>query len=579
MTKTINKSSMKKIIRFLLLALVFISIFTSLSNTFFEKDNNSVTGNVAKKFVLTQSKSERIVNSVNAESVIKKQTEENESYKTIKVFNDKGDLLATNPTDIDALKTTSNIFNIEMGPTASSAIQNIQIEGISKENIDKDLVILSDVPTTNTNFAEFESLSSSAPLINFKSITLDYGYICAGPRYKIYKCVDWDYVNGICLNDSSWVAIRVLTAGLHRVKLTLTPEDPGIGIGPDPYGAVCGDRYCEGENYGESCTSCALDCGDCSAEKKVTFWSWLWNWLTGAVIVDTPITGKAILENSSMEIDNTETDNSEINNNETEINGIDNNEINNQEFDNTEIGNNDIGNNEIGTNEGLDIPTNNYCVEIWECGDWSPYSSDGFRERICIDKNKCGTTINQPPLQEKCEWMDYVEEPEIEERKLNPFRVIIATIIFLIIIYVIIMSIKLFNRMFKEIMSLKPKKPKKRKRRDRFEIIKERLTELSQEVKYTNNVEPVLDRLSEVIKEILKALLGTRQSLSFLNIEHLVSSGALRKSQKEKAINLIHDMEKARFSSEGVTREQMEEFIKRAKSLIPHEINDEEKLV
>jgi hypothetical protein len=38
----------------------------------------------------------------------------------------------------------------------------------------------------------------------------------------------------------------------------LTPEDPGLGLGPNPYISYCGDNYCD---VGENLDTCSVDCG------------------------------------------------------------------------------------------------------------------------------------------------------------------------------------------------------------------------------------------------------------------------------------------------------------------------------
>ena len=508
-----------------LLNLIFAGIFLLLIIS----SAHAITGQVTRKFYLNEQKIN--INSQAAEGI-------NSFQKTVKVYNEKGDLLGVNPKDIEALKTTSDVFNLNIQPTEAFSIQGITIEGISKENIDKDLVILSDIPSINTAFTNFDVLSSSAPLTDFKNMKLDYGYVCAGPRYKIYKCKDWDYVKGLCRNDTSWVAIKVLNKGLQRVILTLEPEDPGIGIGPDPYGTVCGDSFCEGESFGETCYNCISDCGICVAEKKFSFWSWLLDWLTGAVIVETPAgqVTRIFDEDTSQDY------------------------------------NANIPENVSESNESLKYDENGSCIEIWECDFWGPYNSEGFRVRDCRDKNACGTEITLPPTEEKCQWME--EEPIIvpREYKLKWERVLILIIILIVVLYFILVIYRIIREIFRKIQGRR--KHVLRKRKDRFEALRDKLDALSKQTMYTNNLGGVLDNLSDIVKSTLLALLGTKENLSFLELSHLLKSGSLRPSQREKALDLIREMELVRFSGQNLNKETVLTLIGRAKLLIPREVHE-----
>jgi hypothetical protein len=118
---------------------------------------------------------------------------------------------------------------------------------------------LTDLPTTNSQFTDFDYLFGVRPLEN-KNYTLNLGWVCAGPRYALFKCENWDYENGICLGDKTdWKVYKWLPVGLHYINVTLAPNDPGLGIGPSPYSPYCGDGYCDSN---EDSGSCPIDCGN-----------------------------------------------------------------------------------------------------------------------------------------------------------------------------------------------------------------------------------------------------------------------------------------------------------------------------
>ena len=129
------------------------------------------------------------------------------------------------------------------------------------------IVKLQQLKVDASNFTKFRALLGVEPLVNFTEMTLDMGYVCAGPRYKIFKCENWNFTEGYCNNDTQWLTFMHLSQGLHQINITLKPKDPGLGIGPSPYASYCGDNTCD---EGETCKNCDFDCGKCPIAVGVT---------------------------------------------------------------------------------------------------------------------------------------------------------------------------------------------------------------------------------------------------------------------------------------------------------------------
>ncbi|MBI4441318.1 hypothetical protein HY639_04060, partial [Candidatus Woesearchaeota archaeon] len=133
-------------------------------------------------------------------------------------------------------------------------------------NISK-YVRLQQLPVNASNFTKFQSIIGVEPIANFTEMTIELGYVCAGPRFNVYKCVNWNFTEGRCNNDTEWTVYKQLEKGLLYVNITLRPHDPGLGIGPSPYAPYCGDNTCD---EGETCSNCAFDCGQCKEAPAVT---------------------------------------------------------------------------------------------------------------------------------------------------------------------------------------------------------------------------------------------------------------------------------------------------------------------
>ena len=139
------------------------------------------------------------------------------------------------------------------------AVQRVTVVGAPAGITDiNKLVKLQQVPLTASNFTKFVLILGVEPLANFSEVTLELGYTCIGPRYNVFKCMDWDFLSGKCRNDSAWTAFMSLSQGLALLNITLRPYDPGLGIGPSPFVPYCGDGFCDQD---ESSYTCALDCG------------------------------------------------------------------------------------------------------------------------------------------------------------------------------------------------------------------------------------------------------------------------------------------------------------------------------
>jgi parallel beta-helix repeat protein len=156
----------------------------------------------------------------------------------------------------------------------SSPVAVVTITGSHGSSVSQ-LIDLKDIPEANSNFTQFQDLFSFRPKQNFSKMTLDMGYVCAGPRYAVLKCTDWDYEKGICKEDTNWTVYQWVPAGLHKINVTVSPVDPGLGIGPNPYSPYCGDGYCDvNENIG----SCPFDCGGIS---QISLLDRFFNWISG----------------------------------------------------------------------------------------------------------------------------------------------------------------------------------------------------------------------------------------------------------------------------------------------------------
>ncbi len=126
---------------------------------------------------------------------------------------------------------------------------------------------LQQVPVNASNFTKFESIVGIEPIANFTEMTIELGYVCSGPRYKVFKCADWNFTEGRCNNDTAWIVWQHLPKGLIYVNTSIKPHDPGLGIGPSPYAPYCGDNSCD---EGEMCSNCEFDCGKCPTTETPT---------------------------------------------------------------------------------------------------------------------------------------------------------------------------------------------------------------------------------------------------------------------------------------------------------------------
>ncbi len=502
----------------LLIAILAVLLIISVSVCWIHMDGSSITSSAVKRFVISKSKLEQMqINAQQAET-IKRSLEQ---QKTVKVYDDKGDLIATNPEDIEAVKKQSESFILDIVPTQAASIKGVRIEGVPKKNLDKDLVLLSDVPSNNTKFAKFDSISSAKPIAEFGKMILDYGYICAGPRYKIFKCRDWDYEKGICNNDSSWVPIKMLGQGLHRVIVTLSPQDPGIGIGPDPYAAVCGDGFCEGAEGNEYCTNCPQDCKTCEVEveKEVSWWDWILSFFFGEEeeSIGVLTTGEAVAELPS------------------------------------------------GLLAELDIQPQSLadvCVEDWQCGEWGAYSSDGYRHRACEDFSNCGTTKDKPLLDEKCQWM------EAPIRKVNTvvkwFNIFIFTLILIPSLFFMIFIIQIYYGRFAKSLS----KHRHKKHIYMHKVLMRRLDELAKETAGAKDMQLIMDKLAYLLKRVLLLGLGVRRHMSFPEIILYLEQKETQFPSKAQAIRLVNDLERTRFAAARLRKPRMRSFINRVRALL-----------
>ncbi len=510
----------------LLVAILAVLLIISVSLCWVHIDDglgsDTLTGDAVKKFIISKSKFEQMqINAQQAET-IKRSLEQ---QKTVNIYDAEGGLIATNPEDLEAVKKMGESFSLEIIPTQAASIQSVRIEGVSKDNLDKELVMLSDVPSNNTKFTDFDSVSSAKPVAQFGKMVLDYGYICAGPRYKIFKCKDWDYEKGICNNESSWVAIKMLGQGLHRVIITLSPEDPGIGIGPDPYATVCGDGFCEGAEGSEFCTNCPDDCKTCEVEveKEYSWWDRIWNWMTEFFIGEEeagpgPLTGEAVAHISQRLF-------------------AEQPDIQPQSLADT-------------------------CVEDWQCGEWGGYSSEGYRHRACEDFNNCGTVKNKPLLDEKCQWM---QEPVKKVNKVVKwFNVFIFMLISIPSLLFIAFIVRIYYKQFAESWF----KHKRKKHIYMHKVLMRRLDELSQETAKAKEMEPIMDKLAVLLKRVLLLGLGIRRHMSFPEITLFLRQKETQFPPKKQAIRLVNDLERTRFATAKLRKRRMRSFISHVRALL-----------
>ncbi len=53
-----------------------------------------------------------------------------------------------------------------------------------------------------------------------------------------------------------------------------------------------------------------------------------------------------------------------------------------------------------------------YCIENWDCSNWSECNENNSKSRICNDLNECGTSINKPEETENCTYSSESNETE-----------------------------------------------------------------------------------------------------------------------------------------------------------------------
>jgi len=175
----------------------------------------------------------------------------------------------------------ANITQIEDIKPDVAWIKNIKINCEEVGEAIQEVLRIKEEPTNKSNFTNFDYLIGVDPNALLKCyIDIETDWLCIGEDYSIYKCKDWDFEKGICKNESSWVSIIDLKAGLQKVEIYLEPGDPGLGIGPSPITLKCGNGICENN---EDCDNCVRDCGVCSKnEEPEGLFFRILNWFIGS---------------------------------------------------------------------------------------------------------------------------------------------------------------------------------------------------------------------------------------------------------------------------------------------------------
>lgn len=227
------------------------------------------------------------------------------------------------------------------------------------------------VSTGNSNFTRFDILFGARPLED-KNFTLNLGWVCAGPNYALFKCENWNYLEGICLDEKNWTLYQWLPEGLNQVSVTFNPKDPGIGIGPSPYMPYCGDGRC---NVIEDVNSCPSDCANPIQASLMSPGALIDEFFAlftskSASVINTLFTGQSITVTNNY------------------------------------------------------LTTKNQCIENWQCEYWTRWNQEGMRYRTCKDVNNCGTEKNKPIITEICQYTKPAESAQLQQPSSIP---IIAT--------------------------------------------------------------------------------------------------------------------------------------------------------
>ncbi len=162
--------------------------------------------------------------------------------------------------------TTVNMRNYDMVMKVQGImfkLDNVDFATIDNDPIDMDLIAGSDVDIASANpitgFAPNTNLTSNGSI----TIMYDPAKIRSKDLLQIYYCPDWTYSNRTCNID--WINLK------GSVDKFMNTATAGIINTSGAFMLVealrCGNTICE-LNYGESCSTCPLDCGMCPTGPK-----------------------------------------------------------------------------------------------------------------------------------------------------------------------------------------------------------------------------------------------------------------------------------------------------------------------
>lgn len=137
-------------------------------------------------------------------------------------------------------------------------LNDVDFANISNDPIDLDLIAGSEVDIASANsitgFATNTNLSSNGSV----AIKYDSSKVRSKELLQIYSCPDWTYSNRTCNTD--WVKLKsFVDKFLNTVTADITNSSGAFMLAE---ALRCGNTVCE-LNYGESCSTCPLDCGTC----------------------------------------------------------------------------------------------------------------------------------------------------------------------------------------------------------------------------------------------------------------------------------------------------------------------------
>lgn len=141
-------------------------------------------------------------------------------------FND-GALLAIDDEVYVFNLSYGTVYDIVVMPGGINALKKIFINNVVSQGPLGDFLMIDDVPESNSNFKNFESLNAFNPLFsNFGNIIVTFTH---SNNVEIYKCLDWNTTSRRCNDDVAGWQLIATSAGTET-NISFDYGDPGIGI-------------------------------------------------------------------------------------------------------------------------------------------------------------------------------------------------------------------------------------------------------------------------------------------------------------------------------------------------------------